>query len=91
MPSRFAAPWYDLGCGGGDFEGGIQYIIDNGGVDLEDDYPYLGKDDSCKLRKQDKKVGPDFPTPCLSPLLGKGSSRKLGSSITAMPRYWGPK
>ena len=40
-------PLYDLGCDGGDFEGGIRYIAQNG-VDLESDYPYLAKDGSCR-------------------------------------------
>ena len=26
---------------GGDFEGGVDYIVDNGGIDTEADYPYL--------------------------------------------------
>ncbi len=42
-----AAPWYDLGCEGGDFEGGVDYIIDNGGIDTEKEYPYLAHDDKC--------------------------------------------
>lgn len=42
-----AAPWYDLGCEGGDFEGGVDYIIDNGGIDTEEEYPYLAHDDKC--------------------------------------------
>ena len=42
-----AAPWYDLGCDGGDFEGGVDYIVDNGGIDTEADYPYLAHDDKC--------------------------------------------
>lgn len=40
-------PLYDLGCDGGDFEGGIRYIAQNG-VDLESDYPYLAKDGACR-------------------------------------------
>ncbi len=48
-----AAPWYDLGCEGGDFEGGVDYIIDNGGIDTEEDYPYLAHDDKCMCAPQD--------------------------------------
>ena len=40
-------PLYDLGCDGGDFEGGIRYIAENG-IDLESDYPYLAKDGACR-------------------------------------------
>ncbi|KAK9917802.1 hypothetical protein WJX75_008442 [Coccomyxa subellipsoidea] len=47
-----AAPWYDLGCEGGDFEGGVDYIIDNGGIDTEEEYPYLAHDDKCIRKKE---------------------------------------
>jgi len=40
-------PLYDLGCDGGNFEGGILYIAENG-VDTEADYPYLAKDGKCR-------------------------------------------
>ncbi len=40
-------PLYDLGCDGGDFEGGIRYIAENG-VDLESDYPYLAIEGACR-------------------------------------------
>ncbi|CAL8465129.1 g4664 [Coccomyxa elongata] len=46
------APWYDLGCEGGDFEGGVDYIIENGGIDTEEDYPYLAHDDKCIRKKE---------------------------------------
>lgn len=42
-----AGPWFDLGCDGGDFQGGIEYITENGGIDTEEDYPYLAADDKC--------------------------------------------
>ena len=32
-----AEPYFDLGCQGGDFNGGFQFVIDNG-VDTEADY-----------------------------------------------------
>ena len=47
MHLRCAAPWYDLGCDGGDFQGGVEYIVHNGGIDTEADYPYLAHDDKC--------------------------------------------
>lgn len=46
------APWYDLGCDGGDFEGGVDYIVANGGIDTEEDYPYLAHDDKCIRKKE---------------------------------------
>ncbi len=42
-----AAPWYDLGCDGGDFEGGVDYIVANGGICTEEAYPYLAHDAKC--------------------------------------------
>ena len=36
-----------MGCKGGDFNGGFEYIIKNGGLDTEQDYPYLAKDSDC--------------------------------------------
>ncbi|CAK0787246.1 hypothetical protein CVIRNUC_010463 [Coccomyxa viridis] len=49
-----AGPWYDLGCDGGDFQGGIEYITENGGIDTEADYPYLAEDAKCEFKKEGK-------------------------------------
>ena len=51
-----AAPYFDLGCKGGDFEGGMSYIINHGGIDLEEDYPYLAKDSKCDRERQRRRV-----------------------------------
>lgn len=51
-----AAPFYDLGCKGGDFEGGFKYIIDHGGIALESEYPYLAKDSVCNKKVAQHKV-----------------------------------
>ena len=48
MRSGLAGPWFDLGCDGGDFQGGIEYITENGGIDTEVDYPYLAEDAKCE-------------------------------------------
>lgn len=48
-------PLYDLGCDGGDFEGGIRYIAQNG-IDLESDYPYLAKDGACSKKKERRRA-----------------------------------
>ena len=48
MLSGLAGPWFDLGCDGGDFQGGIEYITENGGIDTEADYPYLAEDAKCE-------------------------------------------
>jgi len=50
------APYFDLGCLGGDFEGGMQYIIDHGGITLEEDYPYLAEDSKCNHKKAHHRV-----------------------------------
>ncbi|KAK9832110.1 hypothetical protein WJX81_008029 [Elliptochloris bilobata] len=48
-------PLYDLGCDGGNFEGGILYISENG-IDLESDYPYLAKDSVCSKKKEGRRA-----------------------------------
>jgi Papain family cysteine protease len=32
--------------------GGLHYIITHGGIDTEEDYPYLAKDDKCNTKKE---------------------------------------
>lgn len=51
-----AAPYFDLGCKGGDFEGGMQYIIAHGGISLEDEYPYLAEDSKCNHKREHHRV-----------------------------------
>lgn len=53
-------PYYDLGCKGGDFEGGMKYIIDHGGISLEAEYPYLAEDSKCNHKKEGHKVNLAF-------------------------------
>ena len=49
-----APPFKDAGCAGGEFEGGVHYIVENGGIDTEADYPYTGEDGVCDRRKERK-------------------------------------
>ncbi len=56
-------PLYDLGCDGGNFEGGILYIAENG-VDTEADYPYIAKDSKCRRAWLTLLVGTWLLTRC---------------------------
>jgi C1A family cysteine protease len=50
------APYHDEGCEGGDFLGGMKYIIKNGGIDDDIDYPYLAEDSKCQKAKAKRSV-----------------------------------
>ncbi|RZC58814.1 hypothetical protein C5167_006118 [Papaver somniferum] len=42
---------YNQGCNGGLMDYGFQFIIKNGGIDTEDDYPYKAKDNKCDVNR----------------------------------------
>ncbi len=42
---------YDSGCDGGLMENAFTYIMENGGIDTEKDYPYTATDGTCQAAK----------------------------------------
>jgi C1A family cysteine protease len=51
-----AKPYEDAGCEGGDFGGGLHYIIAHGGINTEADYPYIAHDAPCNKTLEARKV-----------------------------------
>ncbi|RRT39146.1 hypothetical protein B296_00017186 [Ensete ventricosum] len=77
---------YNLGCNGGIMDYAFAFIISNGGVDTEDDYPYNGHE----AKKMQKAVSidgfEDVPTNDENALLEAVANQPVGVAIEAGSR-----
>jgi hypothetical protein len=42
---------YNMGCNGGLMDNAYEFIMQNGGIDTEKDYPYRARDNTCDINK----------------------------------------
>ncbi|CAK9221281.1 unnamed protein product [Sphagnum troendelagicum] len=73
------------GCNGGLMDNAFNYIMENGGVDTEADYPYKGTDDSCQQNKNAVSINSyqDVPVNNETALLQAASKQPISVTIEA--------
>ncbi|WJX14976.1 putative cysteine protease rd21b [Trifolium repens] len=47
---------YNMGCNGGLMDNAYEFIMQNGGIDTEKDYPYRARDNTCDINKKNARV-----------------------------------
>ncbi|PIN21688.1 Cysteine proteinase Cathepsin L [Handroanthus impetiginosus] len=72
---------YNDGCGGGLMDYAYEFIINNKGIDTEEDYPYRGRDGTCNRNKLKRRVVTidsytDIPS---------GNEKKLQQAVATQP------
>ncbi|CAH1442709.1 unnamed protein product [Lactuca virosa] len=82
---------YNQGCNGGDMDYAFKFIIKNGGIDTDTDYPYTGKDGRCDSSRKNSKVVSidsfeDVPVNDESALLKAAANQPITVAIEASGR-----
>lgn len=84
---------YNAGCNGGLMDDAFEFIIRNGGLDTEDDYPYTADDGKCNVTRRNTKVvtidGYEDVTPLSEKALQKAVAKQpVSVAIEAVGRHF---